>query len=273
MRPYFRPVGVPLAGSAGNDYGAAVAGWEIWRQDDNGNRIRMRVLADPIEALATVLTLESGLVHKQTYWVDGPPGPVCRTNRDLYQRLVREGERMNAAGRSLDEFLRAWWLIGRPLSTRRRLDLDTVAAMIAAAGTVEPPPLQASWRSASFRPVETPTSHGDWAAIVLSQVADLADFADQGPLDQYASFGIDAPRANGCLRATDLRWYNFDPLTYLECGMAGALGGWNEGDGLRKPVPGPVVPLKKEPEPGERNVDALGWADLAAIALCGQEYE
>ncbi|HEY0698111.1 MAG TPA: hypothetical protein VGD43_09920, partial [Micromonospora sp.] len=219
------------------------------------------------------LALESGVVHKQTYWVEGPPGPVCRTNRDLYQRLVGEGERMRAAGRGLDAFLRAWWRVGRPLSGRTWLDLDTVAAMVVAAGMVEPPPLQTSWRSASFHRRDEPTSYADWEAIVLSQIADLADFADHGPLDDYAVFGVDAPRQTGRVRATDIRWYNFDPRSYLECGMAGALGGWIEDDGLRKPVAGPVVPLVNEPEPGERGVDALGWADLAALAQCGQEYE
>lgn len=250
-----------------------MAVWELWRQDDNGNRVRMGTFADRVEALAKVLALESGVVHKQTYWVDGPPGPACRTNRDLYQRLVREGEGMNATARSLDVFLRSWWRVARPLSDRVSLDLDTVAAMVVAAGMVEPAPLQASWRCASFRYTDEPTSYADWEAIVLSQIADLADFADQGPLDEYARFGIDAPRTAGCARATDIRWYNFDPQAYLECGMAGALGGWHEDDGLRKPVPGPVVPLVNDPEPGEHTIGFLGWADLAELARCGQEYE
>jgi hypothetical protein len=250
-----------------------VAVWELWRQDDNGNRVRMGVFADRVEALAKVLALESGVVHKQTYWVDGPPGSVCRTNRDLYRRLVREGERMNAATRGLDVFLRAWWRVARPLSGRVSLDLDTVAAMVVAAGMVEPAPLQASWRSASFRYTDEPSSYAHWEAIVLSQIADLAEFADQGPLDEYARFGIDAPRTAGCVRATDIRRYNFDPQAYLESGMAGALGGWSEDDGLRRPVPGPVVRFANELEPGEHTIDSLGWADLAELARCGQEYE
>jgi hypothetical protein len=250
-----------------------VTTWEVWRQDDNGNRFRMTTFDDRVEALARVLVLESGLVHKQTYWVEGPPGPVCRTNRDLYRRLVDAGERMNAAERSLDEFLRAWWRVSHAVPGEGGFDLDTVAAMIIAAGTVDPPPLPAAWRSASFRYVEEPVSYADWEAIVLSQIADLADFADHGPLDEQAYFGVDAPRPDGCVRATDLRWYNFDPRGYLECATAGALGGWDEDDGVRKPVPGPVVPLRPEPEPGERNIATVGWAELAEFARCGQEYE
>ncbi|MBO4205843.1 hypothetical protein GSF22_07460 [Micromonospora echinofusca] len=245
----------------------------VWRQDDNGNRYPVGGYDDRIDALARVLALESGVVHKQTYWVDGPPGPVCATNRDLYVRLVDAGERMTDSGRTLDGFLRAWWLVARPLAGRRELDLDTVAAMVVAAGTVPPPPLLTSWRTAEFAHVDEPADHADWERIVLSQIADLADFADQGPLDEHAYFGVDAPRPAGCVRATDRRWYNFDPRGYLECGMAGALGGWDEADGLRVPVPGPVLPLRPEPAPGERPLPTLTWADLADLAICGQEYE
>lgn len=81
--------------------------WTVWRQDDNGNRYPVSGHDDRIDALARVLVLESGVVHKQTYWVDGPSASVCATNRDLYVRLVDAGERMAAAGRSLDKFLRA----------------------------------------------------------------------------------------------------------------------------------------------------------------------
>lgn len=245
----------------------------MWRQDDGGNQVLMGTSTDRVEALARVLVLESGMPHKQLYWVAGPAEPVVRTNRDLYLRLVDDGEQMKTAGRSLDEFLRAWWRIGRTLADRSALDLDTVAAMIAAAAVVDPPPLSPAWRSTPFDHVDEPSSHADWETIVLSQIADLADFADQGPLDEYAYFGVDAPRPDGCRRATGRRWYNVDPKGYLECGLAGSLGGWDERDGLRTPVSGPVTLLGKEPEPGVRDVATIGWAELAELARCGQEYE
>jgi hypothetical protein len=200
-----------------------VTRWEVWRQDDNGNQFRIESVADRVAALARVLAFESGPVHKQTYWVQGPSTPACGTNRELYRRVVDEGERMTAAGRSLEEFLRAWWTVGRALPVEGPFDLDTVAAMIAAAAMVEPPPLSVTVRSASFRYVEEPATRADWEAIVLSQIVDLADFADHGSLDELAYFGVDAPRPEGCERATGGRWYNFDPRGYLECGMAGSL--------------------------------------------------
>lgn len=168
-----------------------VARWEVWRQDDNGNQFKVSGHGHRVEALARLLVLESGMVHKQVYC--GAPGPACQTNRDLHVHLVRAGELMNAAGRTLDEFLRAWWLVSKPLSGRQRLDLDTVAAAVTAAGIVAPPPLRAAWRTTSYQQVQHPVSYADWQAVVLSQIADLADLTDHGTLDHDAHFGVDAP--------------------------------------------------------------------------------
>jgi len=174
---------------------------------------------------------------------------------------------MRESGRTLDEFLRAWWLVNRPYAARERLTADEVAAIVAEAAVASPPPLTAEWRAAEHRPGD---GYAGWEAVVLSQIADLADFADQGPLDKYAYFGIDAPRPDGCVRATGVRWYNFDPRTYLECGMAGALGGWEPEDGIRAAVPGPSIPLKGNPP---REAETLAWSDLTDLAWCGQDYE
>ncbi|GAA2338268.1 hypothetical protein [Dactylosporangium salmoneum] len=122
-------------------------------------------------------------------------------------------------------------------------------------------------------PCDEPDTFAAWEAIVLSQIADLADISDQGPLDPQAYFGLDAPRPDHCRRATSRRWYNFGVGAYLECGTAGTLGGWDEDDGVRIPVPGPVVSLFDEPEPGTLAPGALGWDVLCELARCGQEYE
>ncbi|MEO3747224.1 hypothetical protein [Plantactinospora sp. B5E13] len=248
--------------------------WEVWRQDDNGNEYRVAVHPDRIAALAQLMVLESGVPHKQLYRVAGPSGPVCRTNRDLYRRVLAEGRRMTERGRTLDEFLRGWWQVARPLAGRARLDLDEVAAMLVAAGSVEPPPIRPEWRSTSFEWLTVePRRYVDWQSIVRCQIADLADFADQGPLPPYAGLGLDAPRPGGQRRCIGVRWYNFDPASYLECGLAGALGGWDPDDDVRVELPGPVVPLRPEPGPEEVPVETLTWDDLAEFAVCGQEYE
>jgi hypothetical protein len=163
---------------------------------------------------------------------------------------------MATAGRTLDEFLRAWWLVSRPVAGQTRLQPDTVAAMICVAATIDPPPLRPGWRTSSYGLAHEPASYGDWEQVVLSQIADLADLAEVGPIDPYPRFGVDVPRPPGSRRATGSRWWNLDPKGYLAHGMAGSLGGGDEA-----------------PEPGERPLSDLSWADLAQLAISGQEYE
>jgi chorismatase len=51
-------------GSAGGD-----ARWELWRQDDNGNRFLVAAHAVRADAEAQLAELESGVAHKQFYWI------------------------------------------------------------------------------------------------------------------------------------------------------------------------------------------------------------
>jgi hypothetical protein len=58
--------------------------WELWRQDDNGNRYRISAHGDRDDAEAALAGMESGLAHKQMYWIaekgdaPAPPGPPNR---------------------------------------------------------------------------------------------------------------------------------------------------------------------------------------------------
>ncbi|GAB2835492.1 hypothetical protein GCM10027176_44800 [Actinoallomurus bryophytorum] len=244
-----------------------MAEWEI-RKDGTGDLVSVH--DDRVGALARALVLRATTAH--AYRVTGPPGPVCATGRDLYLRLVDSGREMQATDRTLGEFLRAWWSVGRLLADRERLEPDTVAAMIAASATVEPPPMRAAWRETPHEYAPEPSSYSDWERIVLSQITDLADLADAGPLPPDASFGLDVPRPAGSVRATGERWYNFDPAGYLECGAAGAFGGWDEAGGTRVAVPGPATLPTAEAD-GVRALGALHWGDLARLAVCGQVYE
>lgn len=94
--------------------------------------------------------------------------------------------------------------------------------------------------------------------------------------NEYRDFGIDAPRGS--------RWYNFDPVSYLECGMDGALGGWEPGDTTgRQFVPGPVAVLDADRHfhsmAPQDMVDPLvemfevSWKQFQDFLECGQMYE
>lgn len=246
--------------------------WDVMRQDDLGNTFLVASHDSRIAALAQVLAMESGVRHKQSYWVDGPPGPAVRTNRDLYLVFLHLGQEARAASWSLSAFLRSLWKVSAPLSDQTRLEPDDVAAMFAAASTTPPADVDPAWSVKDLSlPGAEPDGYADWERVLLSQIADLEDFLVHPPGPQ-ARFGVDAPRPPGSgARATPARWYNFDPATYLECAVAGSLGGWDAADGARVPLP---------PRPGEpparsyvRTITTMSWGDLARIAVCGQVYE
>ncbi|MGW1994696.1 hypothetical protein [Embleya sp. NPDC001921] len=104
--------------------------WELWRQDDNGARFRIRGYADRVAAIAGRLVIESGMPHKQLYWVAGPRTPTCPTPAaaaDLIQALAADREP------SAPAFLAAYRRVGASLRDERRLEPDTIAAVFRAA--------------------------------------------------------------------------------------------------------------------------------------------
>jgi hypothetical protein len=55
--------------NAGGASSGGEAGWELWRQDDNGNRFLVAAHAARAEAEAQLAALESGVAHKQFCWI------------------------------------------------------------------------------------------------------------------------------------------------------------------------------------------------------------
>lgn len=51
----------------------AAGAWELWRQDDNGNRFRIAGFATQAAAEAEQRRFEA-LAHKQIYWVEHSAG-------------------------------------------------------------------------------------------------------------------------------------------------------------------------------------------------------
>jgi hypothetical protein len=246
--------------------------WDVMRQGDSGDQSRVSRHDTRIGALAQVLVLESGVPHKQVYWVEGPLGPVLRTNRDLYLHFLRLGRQAKSTSWSLSAFLRGLMKVTEPLADRTALDLDDVAAMFSAATATSPPPYDPEWSKRDLAlPGDRPVDHADWERVILSQLADLEDFVSFPP-GGLARYGVSAPRPpGGGRRCTPARWLNFDPAAYLECAVAGALGGWEPSDGARVPLP---------PKPGSpplvspvRPIAALSWTDLSRLAACGQLFE
>ena len=115
-----------------------MADWQVWRQDDNGQRFLVDSYAARVHALARVYVFEAGHPHKQLYEVVGDRRPGLRTNRDLYLALVGLGDHLSVTGRALLDYLCALWLVSRPLAVRDDLDGDEFAALLTAAATAMP---------------------------------------------------------------------------------------------------------------------------------------
>lgn len=191
------------------------------------------------------------------------------TNRGIYRRIL---DTTRDVSRSLEEYLRALWRLGSGQQDCATVPAALFGDLVIQAIHAPAPPFDDRWRSMDFDLGATGSEFDAWERVILSQIADLRDFAE-GPEQHFPEFGVDAPRRlTGGNRASPLRWYNHSVPTYLECAMAGAFGGWDLGDGIRKLLPDPTG--RFQPEPREAIVlPALSWTEMTEFLICGQIYE
>lgn len=206
-------------------------------------------------------------------------------NRDLYQSVSDLISRHEAVERSLADFLRTLRQALTPHFGERAI-ATTDFLRVLEAGFVSPAPLpQPSWRQEDLRiDYSAPADADAVDAILKSQVLDLEDADASGALaDELRFFGRSVDRASNVERATGDYYYNWDPHTYVECGVAGAFGGWGPGDNTeRELVPGLVgvmtevgvqsVPAADIDRPISE-LDYLTWQQVVDFLQCGQSYE
>jgi len=224
--------------------------WRVLRQGDDGNQALVGVHADRVEALASVLALESGYPHKQLYWVEGPATPACADVDALLDRLADVGEALQNE-RTLLELLLGLWLVSRTMAHAEPHEPDAVAALFTAAGKVDVPRFEQRWRAADLsyeRP--DPVGYDGFERVLLSQIVDLDQFAANPP-GKYAGLGVSIQRSPGTgARSTPRSWHNFEPAGYLDCASSGY---------------GSV-----RLSPAQLTMD---WTELAEYLLLGQLYE
>lgn len=148
----------------------------------------------------------------------------------LHRELPVIGE---STDRPLEEYLRTLWQLGRSARTVTELPAQRFADLLRAAAGDPAPPFEDAWRTADFTITESTAGFEVWERVILSQVADLRDFADGTPRD-------------AAVRACGFRWHNTAVAPFLASGLAGAL----------------------TPEP-----DALSWPEFTEFLVCGQEHE
>jgi hypothetical protein len=184
------------------------------------------------------------------------------TNRNLYEfvRNLKDKHKGESLP-SLEDYLCSLWSI----VSRSQHSLPTFEKLVEwleKAFTEEPPQFNPDWMERSLWYEGELTDYADWEHLILFQIADLRRMAEAGILEnEYRYYGIDSPSGS--------RWYNFDPLTYLECGVRGMYGGYEEDE---------VIVLIPPPEGESADspvciLNEFTWQDFSGILKYGQEYE
>jgi hypothetical protein len=159
-----------------------------------------------------------------------------RSNRDLYAFVCAMHRRHGESKRSLEEYLSALWQLAGAHREGAALPVALFAELLEAAMVAEVPPYQPEWEQAwqpagvlaaeaedhSYEAAQA-ADEGTWfpgfERVILRKIVDLHELRAAGAFeDELRYFGLDAPRGG--------RWYNFDPLTFLECATAGSFDAW-----------------------------------------------
>ena len=203
---------------------------------------------------------------------------TIRTNRDLYVFVAGVLQRRKESDRTLEAYLRRLWELGRELAEVEGIEFARFAMLLDDAFDGEGPALEDAVSAAQAGELDASVrGFRRWESLVIAQIRDLREMAAAGTLqDRYRLFGTTAPRG--------ARWFNFDPLTFIECGLAGTFGGWEPGDETgRDYVAGPVAVVDENGDwstvdPHELDdsvfeLEMLTWEDFADFLLSGQCYE
>lgn len=198
-----------------------------------------------------------------------------KTNRDLYEYVAELLRRHKRSGRRLDAYLRALASGMAEHAAAASLELSAFAGLLDAAFSADeqaaPPP------AFDRKPGHELAGFARFEHTLWCQVVDLEDMSAAGTLDdEHRYFGVDAPSGE--------RWYNFDPLCYLECAVAGTFGGWRPDDATgRAYVPGKVAVLDATGEVTSADpqdiddpivsIERLTWNDLCDFLWAGRCYE
>jgi hypothetical protein len=184
------------------------------------------------------------------------------TNREVYERILKLKETLQGKSLpSLEEYLRSLWFLASQ-SSNAELTIEQICSWLELSFDEKPAPFRPEWMNLKLDFQKMLSDYDKWENLILFQIADLRRMARAGLLDnKYRYFGLDSPSGT--------RWYNFDPLTYLECGVRGTLGGYKEDEVI-------VLIAPSEGETADdptHEIKIFTWKDFTNILKCGQWYE
>lgn len=199
------------------------------------------------------------------------------TNRDLYLAIEGLSKTHSGCARSLEHYLLSLLDSSQRFSERNDVTLAEFYDLVSTSFTRDIPTFNPDWRDQYDKLPHDRNDYAGFRATLIRQIVDLREMDEHGTLkNEQRYFGVSAPRKS--------YWYNFDPIGYLECAMAGSFGGWEPGDETgREFVPGPVAVLGSDGSIQTANpkdlhqptvqMPSVTWEQFQDFIICGQIYE
>ncbi|MGD9125980.1 MAG: hypothetical protein PVH19_01270 [Planctomycetia bacterium] len=195
----------------------------------------------------------------------------------MYLAIGELVKKYESCDRTLEEYLRAVLTESEPYKECDTISLNQFYEMLAFAFTSEPASFDDKWRHDYDELQDDMEGYEGWYAVIVQQIVDLREMKEAGAWEnELRYFGISSPRES--------YWFNFDPFTFIECGVEGSLGGWHAGDDtgriyVSEPIDvlrddGSVESVNPEDLPNPTfEIPALSWEQFKDFLLCGQHYE
>ncbi|MEL6950490.1 MAG: hypothetical protein AAGM16_10315 [Pseudomonadota bacterium] len=141
---------------------------------------------------------------------------------DFYERAPQElrnvvleaiDEHQEKKTVELESYLLAIWTNCLPMSESDP-PWHRLAETVATAFELEPMPVPFGWRERKVAPeLNDDSGWNEFEETLLVQVADLRRMSGGVLEDNHRYLGVQAPSGSP--------WYNFDPVSFIECGLAG----------------------------------------------------
>ena len=191
-----------------------------------------------------------------------------KTNREIYKYIEKINEGNKYSNTKLDTYLINLYCLSEPFKNKSRINLESFLSIITNSFRIYDRNFDEDWRSIEFPPYDSRIGYDGWQNEILEQTVDFREMDEAGMLqskDKY--FGITSPRGND--------WYNFDPVDYLECAVAGFFGYvQDEGEALIINDSGaPEIVNAEEFPQNVREIRLVTWDDYRSFLICGRSYE
>ena len=164
------------------------------------------------------------------------------TNLNLIILIEKLLEDRKNSQRTLEEYLLAFWSLAIQYKNNNPISHGKFLKLLNLAFIVQIPLFKDEWRNKQFNKYSSEENNFlVFETTLLKQIVDLREMDEANLLtNELRYYGLDSPRGS--------RWYNFDPLTYLECATAGYFD-------------------------DRQDVTEISWKEIGEFLWCGRIYE